>query len=108
MQQRRKLEKHIFFRNHMNASGKRDSLSVVHMHSTDSTSLEHKRLLEQKLHYTCNKEGHWKNTFFFQNHKNDTGKRDSLSVVHMHSTDCTSLEHGRLLEQKLHCTCNKE
>ena len=63
MQQRRKLEKHVFFRNHMNDTGKRDSLSVVHMHSTDSTSLEHKRLLEQKLHFKCNKEGNWKNTF---------------------------------------------
>ena len=108
MQQRSKLENRVFFRNHMNATSKRDSLHVVHMYSTDCTSLDHGRLLEQKLHCTCNKEGNWKNTFFFQNHMNATVKRDSLCVLHMNSTDCTRLDHGSLLEQKLHCTCNKE
>ena len=90
MQQRRTFEKHVFSQNHKNDTGKRDSLSVVHMHSTDSTSLEHGKLLEQKLHYTCIKEGNWKNKFFSKNHINVTRKHDSLSVVHMHSTDSTS------------------
>ena len=102
------FEKHVFYLNHMNATGKRESLRVVHMYSTNSTSLEHGRFLEQKLHCTCNKEANSKKAFFFQNHMNATGKRDSLRVVHIHSTDSNSLEHERLLEQKLHCTCNKE
>ena len=63
---KKEIGKTRFFRNHINVTRKHDTLSVVHMHSTDGISLEHGRLLEQKLHYTCNKEGNWRNTFFFE------------------------------------------
>ena len=83
----------IFF-----APSKRDNLRFLLPKSRDRASFRTGRTLEQKLHFTCNKEGNLKGNWitgkriFFRDHTNAPGKSDSICCVSMHSFECHQFE----------------